>query len=131
VTWGGPNLPSGLDQFDRKQEPAVEPVDDLSRFVMLRILEAETEPRVDGVPKAHHDPHGAVAHRYAGKVRADMVAFRRIVALYVDAVAAINDAEGGSEREAKEDQALGLQLAVAAVALRWSDHPDFRDDWRL
>lgn len=131
MTWGGPSLPSGLDQFTAKQQPNPTPVDGLSLFVMQRIREAETEPVVDQVPKHYHEIHGAAAHRYAAKVREDMVAFRRIVKLYVEAVAAVEAAEDGYVNDAEEDRAFGLRQAVAILAMRWEQHPEFRDDWRL
>ncbi len=123
MTWGGPSLPSGLDEYDKRQEPQVDPVDDLSRFVLDRIREAETEPRIDGVPKIHHDIRGAIAYRYAGYVRHDMVAFRRVVRLYVDCAE--------STWPADALRAAALRPAIQAFAMRWEQHDDFREEWRL
>jgi hypothetical protein len=72
-----------------------------------------------------------MAHRYAKSVRDDMVVFRRIVALYVEAMAAVEAAEDDYDRNAEEGRALGLRQAVAAIANRWSWHPEFKDEWKL
>ena len=131
MTWGsGPNRrwPAGLDMMDRPMEPRVEPIDDLTRFVLDQIRNQESEPRIDQVPQNHDE--SPVAYRYASKMRADCAGFRRIVALYVEAMAAIKAAEGRREREAEEDRALGLRQAVAAIAEMWDTAPGFRDEWR-
>lgn len=119
-TWGAPILPSGRDDFTAMQQPDVHPVDDLSRFVMARILWTEKEPRSE-VPQVYGQPVGPMAHRYAAAVRRDMVAFRRIVAAYCEAA-------GG---DIADDRVTGLEIAVTAIAMRFADHPDFRDEWRL
>ncbi len=36
---------TGIDRYDRLQEPTFQPVDDLSRFVEARIIETELETR--------------------------------------------------------------------------------------
>lgn len=128
-TWGAPILESGLDQFTGHQEPNPKPVDDLSRFVLDRIRFAEAEPAADMVPKFYSQPAGAMAHRYAGHVRRDMVAFRRIVAEYCTELAEQTAAfpDHGVEAFAR---AMGLRYAVVALANRWSDHPDFVPEWR-
>lgn len=115
MTYNAPRLPSGIDTFEAKQQPRPEPVDDLSRFVLRRIHAEETQPAVDGVPKLAHATNGEIAHRYAGYVRQDMVAFRHIVALYCAPDAARSE----------------LRPAMLALANRWSGHYDFRDEWRL
>lgn len=130
-TWGSPILPSGLDQFTARQQPNPRPVDDLSRFVMDRIRAAETEPAVDGVPKLYSKPGGAIAHRYAANMRRDMVVFRNIVALYIDAQA---DDENDPYAEGAGYQKGGrsyMEAAMLALANRFADHPDFRAEWRL
>jgi hypothetical protein len=135
MTWGDrpkQTLPSGLDLFDKLQEPRIEisshpedqplPADlELISFVMDRIRHAESEPRIDGIPRIYSETHGAMVHRYAGYVRADMVAFRRIVAEFVSYASTPFDGE----------QTDALRVAVKAIATRWSDHPDFRTEWRL
>lgn len=134
MTWSsGPKrgLPAGLDMYDRPLEPRVEPVDELSRFVLDQIRAQETEPRIDQVPQRHDEPNGALAYRYAGKVRDDCVVFRRIVALYVSALAEVDAAENDLERNAEKDRALGLRQAVAALAARWDDQPAFKAEWRV
>jgi hypothetical protein len=77
---------AGLDDFRAKQEPRVDPVDDLSRFVLDRIRDAETEPAIE-VMAVYDQPAGPMAHRYAGHVRRDCVVFRQIVAMYLAAAA--------------------------------------------
>lgn len=129
-TWGAPILPSGLDQFTGRQEPNPAPVDDLSEFVMARIRFAEVEPRSE-VPQRYKEPLGPMVHRYAAGVRRDMVAFRRIVAEYAAASTALDAAEGEDEHNEQGARMLGLRLAVAAIAMRFADHPDFRDEWQL
>lgn len=107
----------GLDRFERTQEPKLPPTSDpLARFVIARIIEAETEPRGE-VIAAYDLPAGPMAHRYAKGVRRDMVVFRRIVADFL----ATTDAK----------RVVGLHVALVAIANRWSDHPEFRDYWRL
>lgn len=130
-TWGAPRLPTGLDQFTADQQPNPRPVDDLSRFVMDRIRFAESEPAVDMVPKFYSQPQGAMAHRYAGNVRRDMVAFRRIVAAYCETKGQIPGAESDEEETYLGGQLVGLWVAMLAIATRFADHPDFRDEWRL
>ena len=129
-TWGAPNLASGHDDFRAKQQPDVRPVDDLSRFVLDRIREAETEPVVDGIPKLAAQSREVMAHRYAGHVRRDMVAFRRIVAGYCAAKEQLPDADG-DEETCPSGQMMGFWMAVLAIACRFDDHPDFKAEWRL
>lgn len=130
-TWGAPNLPSGRDQFTGRQQPDPRPVDDLSRFVLDRIRFAENGPKLD-VPQVYNQPAGPIAHRYAAEMRADMVAFRRIVAAYCDQVSRGSAGTGDPVLAAGLDgMADGLQTAVQAIAMRFADHPDFRDEWRL
>jgi hypothetical protein len=109
---------AGVDDFRSKQEPRVEPGDDpLARFVVERIRDAETEPALE-VMAVYDKQAGPMAHRYAGHVRRDCVAFRRIVSLYL-------------EPSASPSAKRALRSAMLAVANRWSDHHDFRDEWRL
>jgi hypothetical protein len=108
--------PDGTDTFQSLQEPKVDPVDDLSRFVMARIRELELEPRGE-VMALYDEPGGAMAHRYAKHVRKDCVVFRRIAQVYLDYA---SDVDAGSVAES----------AMLAVANRWADHPDFDPDWR-
>lgn len=121
--FAGPPLAAGVDRFDRKQEPRLTPVDDLSKFVAARIVEAETEPRTDAI-----DPHAslgdAIAYRYAGYIRKDCVVYRQIVEGYCYAKGRDRDDEAAASL-------AGLRLAVLAVANRWAGHPEFRDEWRL
>lgn len=131
MAWNAPELPSGIDTFQAKQQPRPEPVDELSRFVLNRITFEEDQPRVDGVPDLHYKPGGAAAHRYAGYVRRDMVAFRRIVAEYVAASAALDAAVDEDEHNEQGARMLGLRIAVASIAMLFAEHPDFRGEWRL
>lgn len=130
-TWGAPNLPHGRDDFRGRQEPAVKPIDDLSAFVMNRIRYTENEPVIDMVPKFYDQSMGPVAYRYAGHVRTAMVSFRRVVALYVEAMAALDAAEDEDEHNEQGARALGLRQAVAALAMRWSDDPGFQEEWKV
>lgn len=118
----------GLDRFERTQEPKLTPTSDpLARFVIARIIEAETEPRGE-VIAAYDLPAEAMAHRYAKGVRRDMVVFRRIVAEYlaeVERVRANREEAGASAR------GYGIRVAVRALAERWSDHPEFDKRWEL
>jgi hypothetical protein len=122
-TWGAPDLETGLDKFTARQKPDVHPVDDLSRFVMDRIIAAEAEPKTE-VPQVYGQPAGPIAHRYAAAVRRDMAVFRNIVDLYIDAERN-QDGDGfqaGAQRY--------MESAMLVLANRFSDHPDFRDEWR-
>ncbi|HEY3559645.1 MAG TPA: DUF6221 family protein [Kribbella sp.] len=130
-TWGAPVLPSGLDQFTADQQPNPRPVDDLSEFVMDRIRFAESEPAADMVPKFYSRPGGAMTHRYAANVRADMAAFRRIVARYCEALSEWENCDNQAGRHDRGLLSAGLAEAVRSLAMRWADHPDFRDEWRL
>lgn len=123
-TWGAPILPSGRDDFTAMQQPDVHPVDDLSRFVMARILWTEREPRSE-VPQVYGQPVGPMVHRYAAAVRRDMVAFRRIVAQYCEVHALPLDIGLDVGRK------LQALKAVQALAMRWAEHPDFDPEWRL
>lgn len=123
-------LDAGIDRLDGRQEPDFEPVDDLTRFVKARIIEAEFEPRGE-VLAMYDEPAGPMAHRYAKYVRQDMVAFRRVVVEYVAAVDRYHNAEDVLHVPAAMDWARALYRAVLAVASRWSDHHEFRDEWRL
>jgi hypothetical protein len=108
----------GLDRFERTQEPKLPPTSDpLARFVIARIIEAETEPRGE-VIAAYDLPAGPMAHRYAKHVRRDMVVFRRIVELYLYYA---SDVDAGSV----------IESAMLAVANRWSDHRDFAPAWSI
>lgn len=129
-TWGAPILPPGLDQFTADQQPNPRPVDDLSRFVMDRIRVAESDPAVDMVPKFYSQPNGAMAHRYASNVRRDMVAFRLIVDEYCSEWTA-RIAEHPAEKAGAFDRFRGLRWAVRAIAMRFAEHPDFQEAWRL
>jgi hypothetical protein len=131
-TWGSPNLPSGRDDFTARQQPDPAPVDDLSRFVLARIREAETEPRADGIPQNHHQH--PMAYRYAGYVREDMVAFRHIANQYVrDLSHWTRLVDDGKEREnpAEAGRFAASLSAMLAVGRRWSQHHDFQEKWRL
>lgn len=130
-TWGAPILPSGIDDYSTTQQPDPRPVDDLSRFVLERIRDAETEPHVDGLGRDYYRTGYAMAHRYAGHVRADMVAFRRIVAAYCEKKLEVPDIEDEEDGLAAWSQMVGLSIAVRSLAMRWPDHPDFDTDWRL
>jgi hypothetical protein len=123
-------LHAGLDDFRAKQEPRVTPVDDLSRFVLDRIRDAETEPAIE-VMAVYDQPAGPMAHRYAGHVRRDCVAFRRIVAEYCEWMADRDAARQHGAGELWAAHRDGLLGSVTAIANRWADHPDMRDDWRL
>lgn len=123
-TWGAPILPSGRDDFTGRQLPDVRPVDDLSRFVMARILWTEREPRSE-VPQVYNQPAGPMAHRYAAAVRRDMVAFRMIAAQYCEVHALPLDIGLDLGRK------LQALKAMQAIAMRFDTHPDFRDEWRL
>lgn len=118
--FAGDPLPSGHDRFDQRQEPHIQPIDDLSKFVTARIIEAETEPRTDAI-----DPHAslgdAIAYRYARYVRADCVVYRQIVVTYVDAM----------QSDLTYEVRTALRWPVLMIANRWADHPEFRDEWRL
>jgi hypothetical protein len=130
-TWGAPILPSGLDQFTAKQQPNPRPIDDLSRFVMARIRGAETEPRVDRVADEYSKPAGAMAHRYAGHMRRDMVVFRNIVELYVESLAD-DDSDPYAKGDGYQAGARNYMEALMLVlANRFADHPDFQEAWRL
>jgi hypothetical protein len=118
--------PIGLDLFDQPIGPKVEPCDDLSRFVMDCIRLQETEPRTDMVVQSYDETAGPMAHRYAGKVREDCKAFRRIVALYVEAHTAGN-ADQGFVAGAR----AYTEAAVLVLANRWSTVAGFREEWRL
>lgn len=120
----------GIDRYDRLQHPTLNPTDDLTRFVTARIIDAESETRETYT--VHDEPNGAMAYRYAGAVRRDMVAYRRIVANYlaIDA-AAVAQTEGTPESAAADSVAMGLASAVVIIANRWADHPGFRDEWRI
>lgn len=107
-------LDAGIDRFENMQEPDFKPVDDLTRFVKARVIEAELEPRGE-VLAMYDEPAGAMAHRYAGYVRRDMVAFRNIAAMYC----------------ATYSGRSGLTAALLAVANRWADHRDFLEQWRM
>lgn len=128
-TWGAPILPSGRDDFTGRQLPDVRPVDDLSRFVMARILWTEREPRSE-VPQVYNQPAGPMAHRYAAAVRRDMVAFRVIVAEYCTEMAEQTEAfpDHGVTAFAR---AMGLRYAVVAIANRFAAHPDFKPEWGI
>jgi len=68
-------------------------------------------------------PEQAMAYRYARHVRADCVAFRQIVKLYLDAIAIPNDIgfDVGRKEQATE--------TLLAVANRWTDHHEFDEEW--
>lgn len=123
-----PGIRAGIDDFRGKLEPRFNPIDDLSRFAADRIRELETEPVTDMVAQLHDDQ--PMAHRYAGYVRRDCVAFRRILAEYCTELAEQTAAfpDQGITAFAR---AMGLRYAVLAIANRWSDHPNFLDEWRL
>jgi hypothetical protein len=122
-------LHAGLDDFRAKQEPRPDPVDDLSRFVLDRIRDQETEPAIE-VMAVYDQPAGPMAHRYAGHVRRDCVVFRRIVAEYCAEMTA-RKAEHPDPKVGAFDRARGLRYAVRAVACRWSGHAEFQSEWSL
>lgn len=123
-------LDAGIDRFEHTQEPDFTPVDDLSRFVRARIIEAEIEPRSE-VIAMYDEPAGAMAHRYAKHVRQDCVVFRQIVAAYLDSLLKAQEAEDTYGHDYWEDVAQGLRTAVLAIANRWSDHHEFLPEWSV
>lgn len=106
----------------------MKPVDDLSRFVLDRISATEDAPQYD-VPQAYNQPAGPIAYRYAQGMRRDMVAFRRIVAEYCRFVDEVEAPVG--RMDWYEGQQEALRGAVVVIANRFTDHPDFRDEWRI
>lgn len=124
-------LDAGIDRFETYQEPAVKPGDDpLVQFVVARIQEAEIEPRNEVLRVYDQAPAGPMAHRYAKHVRRDMVVFRKIVVAYLDAAAKDQQATDSYAHDYWQDFGLGLRAAVLAIADRWSDHHEFREQWR-
>lgn len=129
-TWGAPILPTGRDDFTGRQLPDVRPVDDLSRFVMARILWTEREPRSE-VPQVYNQPAGPMAHRYAAAVRRDMVVFRHIVQLYVESLAD-DDSDPYAKGAGYQAGARSyMEAAMLVLANRFAAHPDFDERWRL
>ena len=120
---------AGIDDFRGKQLPEFTPVDDLSRFVLDRIREAETEPVADMIPERHDEQ--PVAYRYAKNIREDCIAFRRIAAAYCEAKAEWESCDSQAGRHDRGLFSAGLAEAVREIARRWSGHADFRDEWRL
>jgi hypothetical protein len=121
----------GLDTFDHLQQPDFDPVDDLSRFVKRRIVEAELEPR--GEVRAAYDqsPAGPMAHRYASHVRRDMVAFRRIAAEYCGVYLEAQAATKPEDALVWQAYLTGTKGSMTAVANRWASHPDFYPGWLI
>ena len=132
-TYGMPGS-RGADDFRAKQEPQFEPVDDLSRFVLDRIREAESEPVADQV-----EPNGhPMGYRYAKHVRDDMIPYRRIAAEYCAAVTEVAHQSAADEAWAESNQAHwwsgyleGMKGSMTAVANRWDDHHDFEKGWLI
>lgn len=120
----------GLDRFEHLQKPDVTPVDDLSRFVLARIVEAELEPRGEIMAAYDQQPAGPMAHRYAKHVRRDMVVFRRILVRYCEVRRRWESADGYI-RTGEDPLHGALAEAVRCIAMRWSDHHEFHDEWRL
>lgn len=121
----------GLDRFERTQEPKLPPTSDpLARFVIARIIEAETEPRGE-VIAAYDLPAGPMAHRYAKGVRRDMVVFRRVVAAYLAWLTEECEAKENGASDLWTAHRNGLWVALLATANRWADHPEFDERWRL
>lgn len=108
------------DDFTGKLEPALPSgtKDPLIEFVTWQILAAETQPKHE-VPQLYDTQAGPMLHRYAGYVRQDCEAFRRVVNRYWDAVTT------GAPTPAQ----AALRSAVEDLALRWKTHPDWREDW--
>lgn len=107
----------GIDWFEHLQLPMVHTHNDpLATFVMARVRELETEPRGE-IKTAYDQAAGPMAHRYAKHVRRDCIVFRHIVLLYLEF---LGDVDAGAVAED----------ALLAVANRWSDHREFRDEWR-
>lgn len=129
-TWGSPNVQPWRDDFTTPLLPEPKPVDALSRFVLERIRFTETEPRHD-VPQAYDRAAGPIAHRYAVEMRRDMVAFRKIVAQYVVVYEDYEAETDPNRRYMLAGCGLVAAGAMSALAERWSDHPDFRDNWRI
>lgn len=127
-TWGAPNVQPWRDDFTGMQQPRPTPVDDLSRFVLDRIDQAEREPSYE-FPAAYDRDAGPMAHRYAAGVRRDMVAFRRIVAEYCRFITEADRPVG--DMSWYEGQREALHGAVVVLANRFADHPDFQETWRL
>jgi hypothetical protein len=119
----------GINRYDRPQEPAIQPVDDLTRFIADRIREIEVAAHEAYL--VHDEQAGAMAHRYAGHVRADMIAFRKQVVQYLTIRQSLTEATTDYERAAYEGASLAAIGALSAIAERWGDHPDFREDWRV
>ncbi|HET8768401.1 MAG TPA: DUF6221 family protein [Pedococcus sp.] len=61
----------------------------------------------------------------ASRLLAECEAKRRIVEAYVDAYGANRDTMWGQETR------VGLTVAVDALVAVYSDHPDFKPEWRL
>lgn len=128
----GLELPDGTDTFQHLQKPDLHPAGDpLAQFVKARIIDAETEPRHE-FPRVYGLEAGPIAHRYAKQVRRDCVAFRRIVERYL--LARLDMATAGSDRGSRlvaNAQLAAWEWSMFILANRWSDHPDFRDEWRV
>lgn len=122
----------GIDWFEHTQQPDLPKTSDpLARFVISRIIELETEPRNE-VKAVYDEVGGPMAHRYAKHVRRDCVVFRRQVLAYLQAKARSEAWEDNRDDPAElSGIVVGLRRALLQVANRWSDHREFRDEWRL
>lgn len=123
------------DHFRTLQQPRIDPGQDpLAQFVNARIIELETEPRGE-IDAVYDLPAGPVAYRYAKHVRADCVAFRMQVALYLEAASEWRRVAETDEVVPNPERVLGrvvaLHAAVLAVAMRWADHREFQAEWRI
>lgn len=130
TTTGSQPPSSWRDDFSSSQHPKVTPVDDLSRFVMARVTATEDAPQFD-VPQAYDKPAGPIAHRYAAEMRRDMIAFRKIVTQYVEIRDAYETETDPDRRHMLAGCALAAAGAMSALAERWSDHPDWREEWGI
>jgi hypothetical protein len=126
-------LDAGIDRFEGFQEPKVDPGgDSLARFVIARIREAELEPRNEVLRVYDQAPAGPMAHRYAKAMRRDMVTFRRIVERYLFARLEMTRAGTDHGSRIKANATLAAwEWSMFIIANRWSDHHEFRAEWRL
>ena len=101
-------------------------------FLEARI--AEDEARVDAI-------HSLATERYGGvpvyrnvsgspaRILREVAAKRAIIKAYVDADIKAHDTYNFHE-DILNGESNGLETAVEALAICWSDHPDFNEEWR-
>lgn len=98
-----------------------------STYGMFVSIEARSWTVVSGEWERRDANH--IARHDPARILREVAAKRAIIKAYVDADIKAHDTYNFHE-DILNGESNGLETAVEALAICWSDHPDFNEEWR-